>query len=94
MSVPFLVALGFLYATQSDPKATPPTVRAALAQALLLYAAHLLFYFALAALLWSYAPLIAAVFIIACYLAWQYLRRQFAPPPAESSVGDQPRPPG
>jgi hypothetical protein len=75
VSVPFLVVLGFLYALQSDPKATPPTVRAALFQVTLLYAAHLLFYFGLAALLWSYDPRIAALFVVACYLALRYFRR-------------------
>jgi len=95
VSVPFLVVLGFLYTLQSDPRTTPPTVKAAFFQAILLYAAHLLFYFVLAALLWSYDPRIAAVFVIACYMAWRYLQRHFAPKPTESDgAGDRPDEPG
>ena len=87
VSVPFLVVLGFLYALQSDPSSTPPTARSALFQVILLYAAHLLFYFGLAALFWSYDPRLAALFVIVCYLALQCFRRfnpMVSAPPAGS----------
>jgi hypothetical protein len=74
VSVPFLVVLGFLFLLQSDPQSPLPTVRTALLQTTLLHAAHLVFYFGFAALLWSYDPRIAALFVVACYLAWRYLQ--------------------
>lgn len=91
LSLPFLVVLGLLYALQSDPKTTPPTARAALFQVTLLYAAHLLFYLGLGAMIWSYDPRIAALFVIACYCAWQYVWRQFLQHGAAGLKPDAPR---
>jgi hypothetical protein len=91
LSVPFLLVLGAVSASQTDEKALPLTVRDMLVRTAALWVTHFIFYGGFAAFLWSYDARIAITLLAGSYLAWRYFRKismKYHPPQQNNAEQD------
>lgn len=71
--IPILVICGTVYLSYTDAKAPAPTARHCFSLNAIMHGSHLVLCVGIAALLWSYQPLVAVVFVVGCWLSWRYL---------------------
>jgi hypothetical protein len=76
-AIPTLIACGFIQVSYPDTSIERPTVREVLRVTHRIYLALFFVFVGLAAMLWSYDPIVSGVFIIAVYWAYQLINRAF-----------------
>ena len=91
LSIPTLTVCGFMQMIYTDPKSKPLTMRDALGLGAVMHLGHVIFCVGFAALLWSYDPTVAVVFMVGCVLALRYIRwlalRNNMPGPTPPTAG-------
>lgn len=74
-AIPTLIACGFIQVSHADTSILPPTVREALNVTFKMHLAQFFVCVGVAAMLWSYYPIVSGIFIVAVYWAYQQINK-------------------
>lgn len=92
-AIPTLIACGFIQVSYSDTSIERPTVREVLSVTHRIYLALFFVFVGLAAMLWSYDPIVSVVFVFAVYWAYQLISRALKVRVAKPTEGSAKPPP-
>ena len=70
-----IIACGFIQVSHTDTSILPPTVREALSVTFKMHLAQFLVCAGLAAMLWSYDPIVSGIFVVAVYWAYRLINK-------------------
>jgi hypothetical protein len=83
VTIPLLIAFGFVQSHQFDPaRDRPTTTQEAINLQALIYGTQFLFCVGLTAMLFDFNRSVAAAFLVGCWLAWRSLKAFTIPPPS------------
>lgn len=74
-AIPTLIACGFIQVSHTDASILPPTVREALSVTFKMHLAQFFVCVGVAAMLWSYDPIVSGVFMLAVYWAYRQINK-------------------